>query len=167
LAGFAILNKMLVIRMARIGTNKKPFYRIILCEKGRDNYGKISEILGTYNTFTKDLQVEAEKIKVWIAKGAKLSATLNNLFIEKKIISGEKAKSRRLNTEKLVKKREDDKKKAEESAAKAKAEEEAKAAEAAKKAEAAAAEAKADESVKAAASAAPAEEKPVEEPKAI
>jgi small subunit ribosomal protein S16 len=122
---------MLSIRLARIGTNKKPFYRIIVCEKGRDNYGKSLEILGTYNTFTKELKVEAEKINSWISKGAKLTATLNNLFLDKKIISkGEKVKSRRLNTQKLVKKREEDKKKIEDAkvAAEAakKAEEEAK-----------------------------------------
>ncbi|HTW96394.1 MAG TPA: 30S ribosomal protein S16, partial [Candidatus Methylomirabilis sp.] len=84
---------MLVIRLARIGTKNKPNYRIIICEKGRDNYGKILENLGTYNTFTKDLKLEAEKVKSWIAKGAQLSATLNNLLITKGIIKGEKMKS--------------------------------------------------------------------------
>lgn len=97
---------MLAIRLARVGTNKKPFYRIIVCEKSRDNYGRALEILGTYNPFSKDLQVKTEKIKDWVAKGAKLTPTLNNLFIDKKIIDkGEKIKSHRLNTEKLTKKR--------------------------------------------------------------
>ncbi|MFA5248342.1 MAG: 30S ribosomal protein S16 [Patescibacteria group bacterium] len=105
---------MLAIRLARVGTNKKPFYRIILCEKSRDNYGKVLEIFGTYSTFTKDLQVDAEKIKVWIGKGAQPTPTLNNLFLDKKIITdGKKMKSRRANTEKLVKKREETKKKTE------------------------------------------------------
>jgi small subunit ribosomal protein S16 len=98
---------MLVIRLARIGTKNKPTYRIIISEKGRDNYGKVLENLGTYNTFTKDLKLEEEKVKTWISKGAQLSATLNNLFITKGIIKGEKVKSRRMNTEKLVKARTD------------------------------------------------------------
>ncbi|HTX86720.1 MAG TPA: 30S ribosomal protein S16 [Candidatus Nanoarchaeia archaeon] len=98
---------MLIIRLARMGTKNKPTYRIIIAEKGRDNYGKILENLGTYNTFTKALKAEEEKIKSWIAKGARLSATVNNLFIDKGIIKGEKIKSRRMNTEKLVKARAD------------------------------------------------------------
>jgi len=65
------------------------------------------ENLGTYNSFTKALKLEEEKIKGWIAKGAQLSATLNNLLITKGIIKGEKQKSRRMNTEKLIKKRAD------------------------------------------------------------
>lgn len=137
---------MLVIRLSRIGAKNNPFYRLILCEKGRDNYGNNLEILGTYDSKKKDLKVDADKVKAWMTKGAQLSPTLNNLFIDKKIIDAKakKVKTRRANTEKLVKKREDEKKKA----ADAKAAEEA-----AKKA--------AEEAAKAAA-AAPA----VEEPKA-
>jgi len=127
---------MLVIRLARIGTKNKPTYRIIISEKGRDNYGKVLENLGTYNTFTKDLKAEEVKIKDWISKGAQLSATLNNLFVTKGIIKGDKVKSRRMNTEKLVKGR------ADKVAAEKKAVEDAKAAEeAAKAAEIAATEA--------------------------
>ncbi len=100
---------MLTIRLARVGTKNRPSYRIIICEKGRDNYGKILENLGTYNSFTKALKLEEEKVKNWIAKGAQLSATLNNLFVTKGIIKGEKQKSRRMNTEKLVKRRADKK----------------------------------------------------------
>jgi small subunit ribosomal protein S16 len=143
---------MLTIRLARIGTKNKPTYRIIICEKGRDNYGKILENLGTYNTFTKDLKLEEEKVKGWIAKGAQLSATLNNLLITKGIIKGDKMKSRRMNTEKLVKARTD-----KETEAKKKAED-AKAAEEAAKAAAKAAE----EAAKAEPAAAPAAETPAE-----
>jgi small subunit ribosomal protein S16 len=137
---------MLSIRLGRIGTRNKPSYRIILCEKGRDNYGDNLKTLGTYNPYTKELVVEEELIKSWISKGAKLSATLNNLFINKKVlkeVASTKQKSRRLNTGKILKKREDVKKKeadakAAAEAAAAKAIEEAAAAKAA--AEAAAAE---------------------------
>jgi small subunit ribosomal protein S16 len=151
---------MLVIRLARIGTKNKPTYRIIISEKGRDNYGKILENLGTYNTFTKDLKLAEDKVRAWISKGAQLSATLNNLFITKGIIKGEKVKSRRMNTEKLVKARTD-----KESAAK-KAVEDAKTASdkaiADKAAEELAAKAKAEEAV-----AAPVAETPVVENPAV
>jgi small subunit ribosomal protein S16 len=144
---------MLTIRLARVGTKNRPSYRIIICEKGRDNYGKILENLGTYNAFTKDLKLNEEKMKGWVAKGAQLSATLNNLFITKGIIKGDKQKSRRMNTEKIVKKRTD------KEAADKKAVEEAKAAAEAAKVAAAAAE----EAAKAAAEV-PAVEAPAVEP---
>jgi small subunit ribosomal protein S16 len=148
---------MLTIRLARIGTKNRPSYRIIICEKGRDNYGKVLENLGTYNSFTKALKLEEAKVKGWIAKGAQLSATLNNLLITKGILKGDKVKSRRMNTEKLVKAR------ADKDAAAKKAVEDAKAAEEAAKA----AEIAAKEAAKAAeeaAKAAPVTETPVEAP---
>jgi small subunit ribosomal protein S16 len=147
---------MLVIRLARIGTKNKPTYRIIIAEKGRDNYGKILENLGTYNTFTKDLKVEEAKVKAWISKGAQLSATLNNLLISKGILKGDKVKSRRMNTEKIVKKRD------EKVAADKKAVDDAKAAE-----EAAKAAAKAAEEAARAAAAAPAAETSAESTPAV
>ena len=141
---------MLVIRLARIGTKNRPSYRIIICERGRDNYGNVLEILGTYNTYSKELKVEGEKVKAWISKGAQLSPTLNNLLVEKKIIEGKKTKSRKANTVKLLKKREDAKKA--ENDAKIKAETDKLAA-----AEAAKAALEAEKAAKEAAEAAPAE----------
>jgi small subunit ribosomal protein S16 len=150
---------MLTIRLGRIGTKNKPSYRIIICEKGRDNYGNILENLGTYNSFTKDLKIDEAKVKEWISKGAQLSATLNNLLITKGIIKGEKMKSRRMNTEKLVKAR------ADKEAAGKKAIEDAKAAESAA-AKALADKAKADEAVKAEPVVAPEAPAPAAETKA-
>lgn len=135
---------MLTIRLARVGTKNRPRFRIIICEKGRDNYGKILENLGTYNPFDKDLKLNEEKVKSWIAKGAQLSATLNNLLITKGILKGDKQKSRRMNTEKLVKKRTD------KEVADKKAVEDAKAAAEAAKAAEVAAKVAAEEAAKAA-----------------
>ncbi|PLX20326.1 30S ribosomal protein S16 [Candidatus Parcubacteria bacterium] len=81
---------MLTIRLSRIGKKKKPMYRLIISEKARDPYGRALEILGSYNPYTKDLQVKEDRIKYWISQGSGVSATVNNLLIEKKIIEGEK-----------------------------------------------------------------------------
>jgi small subunit ribosomal protein S16 len=152
---------MLTIRLARIGTKNKPTYRIIICEKGRDNYGKILENLGTYNTFTKALKVEEAKVKAWISKGAQLSATLNNLLITKGILKGDKKKSRRMNTEKIVKKRNDKVAADQKAVADAKVAAEAAAAKAKVDAEAAKAAAEAEAAKAVEAAAAPAVETPV------
>jgi len=84
---------MLAIRLSRVGKKNKPLYRVIISEKHKDLYGKSLEILGSYNPHTKELKVNAEKIKYWISKGAGMSNTVNNLLIEKKIIEGKKVKA--------------------------------------------------------------------------
>ena len=84
---------MLTIRLSRIGKRKNPMYRLIISEKARDPYGRALEILGSYNPFTKELQAKNDRINYWLSQGAGLSATLNNLLVEKKIIKGEKIKA--------------------------------------------------------------------------
>ena len=84
---------MLMIRLSRVGKKNKPLYRVIISEKHKDLYGKALEILGSYNPHTKDLKINADKIKYWLSKGAGMSATVNNLLLEKKIIEGKKVKA--------------------------------------------------------------------------
>jgi len=84
---------MLMIRFSRQGKSKQPYFRVIISEKARDPFGRALEILGSYNPRSKDLQIDADRVKYWIDKGAQLSPSINNLFIDKKIIEGEKVKA--------------------------------------------------------------------------
>ena len=84
---------MLTIRLARIGKKNKPLYRLVISEKHKDLYGDSLEILGSYNPYAKELKVNAERIKYWLSVGAGMSATVNNLLIEKKIIEGKRVKA--------------------------------------------------------------------------
>ena len=97
---------MLTIRLSRIGKKNKPMYRLVISEKARDPYGRALEILGSYNPYSKDLQVKADRIKHWLSVGAQMSSSVNNLLISKGVVSGEKAKSHKLNTKKQLKKKE-------------------------------------------------------------
>jgi small subunit ribosomal protein S16 len=81
---------MLTIRLSRIGKKKKPMYRLIISEKARDPYGRALEILGSYNPFTKELTAKEDRINYWLGQGSGMSATVNNLLVENKIIKGEK-----------------------------------------------------------------------------
>ena len=40
---------MLMIRLARFGAKKKPFYRVVVIEKERARNGRALEVLGHYN----------------------------------------------------------------------------------------------------------------------
>lgn len=84
---------MLAIKLSRIGKKNQPHYRLIITEKGRDPFGEALEILGDYNPHTKALQIKGERVKYWLSKGAKMTPTVNNLLIDKGVVSGEKIKA--------------------------------------------------------------------------
>lgn len=73
---------MLAIRMRRVGSKKRPFYRVVVAE-GRDpREGAFKEILGTYNPRTKPAKVEVdrERLAHWIKQGARPSDSVRTLI---------------------------------------------------------------------------------------
>jgi small subunit ribosomal protein S16 len=101
---------MLTIRLSRIGKKKKPMYRLVVSEKARDPYGRALEILGSYNPFTKELITKKDRIEHYLANGAEMSNTVNNLLLENKIIKGEKVKASKPGKKKEEEKKDDNKK---------------------------------------------------------
>ncbi len=81
---------MLAIKLAQTGKTNKKMFRLIVSEKGRDPYGDVLEILGSYNPHSKDLAAKTDRIKYWLSQGAQMTATVNNLLIHKQIIEGKK-----------------------------------------------------------------------------
>ncbi len=71
---------MVTIRLSRFGRKKAPFYRVVAVDSGKKRDGKVLEILGTWNPLKKEVKIEKEKVKVWITKGAQLSATVKKLL---------------------------------------------------------------------------------------
>ena len=64
------------IRLARGGSKKRPFYRIVAADSRMPRDGRFIEKLGTYNPLLpKDseerVQMDVEKVQEWISKGAK------------------------------------------------------------------------------------------------
>ena len=48
---------MLMIRLARFGAKKKPFYRVVVIEKERPRDGRNIEVVGNYNPLTHPAKV--------------------------------------------------------------------------------------------------------------
>ena len=73
---------VLMIRLARIGKKKHPFYRVVVTEKTRPRNGRFVEIVGTYNPQKKPaaVQLNSERVQYWIAKGAQPSETVRSLI---------------------------------------------------------------------------------------
>ena len=70
------------IRLSRFGRLHRPFFRIVACDKRVHREGVTNEILGTYDPLLKEktLQIDAEALKAWIAKGALISESLTHLL---------------------------------------------------------------------------------------
>jgi small subunit ribosomal protein S16 len=69
-------------RLARYGSKKKPFYRIIVADSRSPRDGRFIEKVGTYDPLKDPAQVtlDKEKIKVWYTKGARPTKTVENIF---------------------------------------------------------------------------------------
>ncbi len=63
------------IRLMRIGSKKRPFYRVVAVDERRKRTGGYLELLGTYNPLTepKEIKLNQPKIDEWIKKGAVMS----------------------------------------------------------------------------------------------
>ncbi|MBI5621819.1 30S ribosomal protein S16 [Candidatus Falkowbacteria bacterium] len=86
---------MLKIRLTRFGTNKRPTYRLTVCEHTKDAKGDVTEYLGAYNPRSnpKFVDLKVDKIKGWMAKGAQCSPTVHNLLVSQGVISGKKVQA--------------------------------------------------------------------------
>ncbi len=71
-----------MIRLARVGARKQPYYRVVVIEKGRARNGRSVELVGTYNPRTNPASVELklDRIEYWKGKGAQLSDRVARLL---------------------------------------------------------------------------------------
>ncbi len=73
---------MLMIRLARFGARKKPYYRVVVIEKERARNGRPVEVVGTYNPRTNPatFDLKRERVTYWVSKGAKCSERVTKLL---------------------------------------------------------------------------------------
>ncbi|MGA7316087.1 MAG: 30S ribosomal protein S16 [Silvibacterium sp.] len=74
-----------MIRLARVGARKQPYYRVVVIEKDRARNGRSIEVVGTYNPRTNPASVDLkhERIDYWTGKGAKLSERVAKLVAKR------------------------------------------------------------------------------------
>ncbi|MDF2733913.1 MAG: ribosomal protein [Chloroflexota bacterium] len=70
------------IRLTRVGAKKQPSYRVVVADGRSARDSRAIETLGHYNPRTEPIEfnVDAEKAKAWLAKGAQPSDTVVRLF---------------------------------------------------------------------------------------
>jgi small subunit ribosomal protein S16 len=73
---------MLSIRMTRVGSKKKPYFRVVVTEARAKRESEFIETIGTYNPRLKPAQVELnkERISHWLGKGARPSDSVRTLL---------------------------------------------------------------------------------------
>jgi small subunit ribosomal protein S16 len=108
---------MLVIRMARAGTKKRPFYHIVVADSRAPRDGRFIERIGHFNPLlpkdkTERLKLDLDKVKAWMKKGAQPSDRIMR-FLD---AAGVMQRPKRNNPERAVPRKE---RKAKEEAAKA------------------------------------------------
>jgi small subunit ribosomal protein S16 len=72
---------VVMIRLARFGARKQPYYRIVAIEKDRARNGRSIEVVGTYNPRTNPATVDLkhERIAYWRSVGAQFSTIVEKL----------------------------------------------------------------------------------------
>jgi small subunit ribosomal protein S16 len=107
----------IVIRMARAGTKKRPFYHIVVADSRSPRDGRFIERLGYFDPLlpkekTERLKLDLDKVKAWMVKGAQPSDRVMR-FLD---AAGALKRAKRNNPEKAVPRKE---RRAKEEAAKA------------------------------------------------
>jgi small subunit ribosomal protein S16 len=76
------------MRLTRIGSKKRPYYRIVVIDKRRARNGRFLEVLGQYNPIASPVQMEinSERAQYWLSKGAQPSETVQSILRKKEIV---------------------------------------------------------------------------------
>ena len=70
------------IRLKRMGSKKRPFYRIVVADSRSPRDGRFIETVGTYNPLTdpETVTLKEEKVMNWLNNGAQPSDTVRNIL---------------------------------------------------------------------------------------
>jgi small subunit ribosomal protein S16 len=77
-----------VIRLKRMGGNKKPFSRIVVTDSRSPRDGRFIEEIGYYDMRKNphDVKIKKERVEHWIKNGARPSATVKSFFKKEGIV---------------------------------------------------------------------------------
>lgn len=79
---------MVVIRLARGGAKKRPFFNLVVADSRRARDGRFIERIGFYDPVAPErrerLRVDGERLAYWKGKGAQLSDTVARLVKQRR-----------------------------------------------------------------------------------
>lgn len=73
---------MVKIRLKRMGTHKRPFYRVIVADSRTPRNGKFIEEIGTYDPLKDpdEINIDKERAEKWLSTGAQPTDTVRALL---------------------------------------------------------------------------------------
>lgn len=76
------------LRLRRMGSKKRPFYRLVAADSRFQRDGRFLEIVGHYDPMTKPHKFEYDKEKIlgWLNNGAQMSETVEGLLRQEGIV---------------------------------------------------------------------------------
>ncbi|MDC0745923.1 MULTISPECIES: 30S ribosomal protein S16 [Polyangium] len=80
------------IRLARAGTKKTPFYRIVVADQRAARGGRFIERLGTYDPRRNEIRLDTARVKHWRDVGAQPSHTVELLLKRPDVVAATVAK---------------------------------------------------------------------------
>lgn len=80
---------MVKLRLTRMGSKKKPFYRIVAASSHAPRDGRFIEVIGTYNPVAEPaiVSIDSEKALKWLGEGAQPTDTVRALFSKQGIMT--------------------------------------------------------------------------------
>jgi small subunit ribosomal protein S16 len=79
------------IRLARMGSKKRPYYRIVAADARSPRDGRFLERLGTYDPHAEAVTVDVPRVEYWQSKGAFATETVERLLRRARNIAAGKA----------------------------------------------------------------------------
>lgn len=76
---------MLKIRLRRMGSNRRPVYRVVVSDARNTPSAAVLEEIGFYNPRIQpaDVRIDRERVDYWVSRGAQLSETVRTLLAQK------------------------------------------------------------------------------------
>ena len=80
---------MVKIRLKRMGTTKRPVYRIVVADSRSPRDGRFIEAIGFYDPLPNPavVRIDEEKVRVWMKRGARPSDSARSLLVQQGILS--------------------------------------------------------------------------------
>ena len=80
---------MVKIRLKRMGTTKRPFYRLVVADSRSPRDGRFIESLGYYDPLPQpaSVRIDAERVREWLRRGARPSDSARDLLVAQGILA--------------------------------------------------------------------------------
>lgn len=87
---------MVKIRLKRMGTTKRPFYRLVVANSRSPRDGRFIEALGFYDPLPQPaaVRIDADRVREWLRRGARPSDSARDLLVAQGILAGNPRRER-------------------------------------------------------------------------